>query len=163
MPIDELLPLVRRELENENLWDPAYDGERKEWFRATVDMIRSRFHTLKDFVEAGRAYFADDYVLEAKPVKKNIEKHPEISTWLAELGTRLDALEEFSHDETERVTRAYADELGIKPGILINGMRTIVTGRAAGAGLFDILIAIGKRRVVERLKNVPAILERTVK
>jgi glutamyl-tRNA synthetase len=51
------------------------------------------------------------------------------------------------------VTRELADELDIKPGILINATRTVVTGQAAGAGLFDVLMAIGGDRVIARLKK----------
>ncbi|RLB26381.1 MAG: glutamate--tRNA ligase, partial [Deltaproteobacteria bacterium] len=46
-----------------------------------------------------------------------------------------------------------AEELQIKPGILINGVRTVVTGQAVGPGLFDVVVAIGKKRVVSRLRN----------
>ncbi len=49
--------------------------------------------------------------------------------------------------------REMAEELGIKAGILINGIRTAVTGQAKGPGLFDVLIALGKRRVSERLRK----------
>ena len=46
-----------------------------------------------------------------------------------------------------------AEELEIKPGIIINGIRTVVTGQAAGPGIFDILIAVGQERVVDRLRK----------
>jgi len=41
--------------------------------------------------------------------------------------------------------------------VLINGIRTAVTGQLAGPGIFDILITIGQRRVVARLRNAPAL------
>jgi glutamyl-tRNA synthetase len=153
MPVKELLPLVKEELTAENLWNPAYGNEKKEWFVHTIDLIRSRFHTLKDFVGPGRAYFSDEYELDPKPVKKNLEKHEKIREWLALLADRFTALTDFNKDDAERVTRELADELDIKAGILINGTRTVVTGQAAGAGLFDILMAIGQDRVVTRLKK----------
>ncbi|MCK5516809.1 MAG: glutamate--tRNA ligase, partial [Desulfobulbaceae bacterium] len=57
-------------------------------------------------------------------------------------------------EETERVVRELADKLEIKPGIIINGMRTAVTGQLAGPSMFDILVTIGQKRVVDRLKNI---------
>jgi glutamyl-tRNA synthetase len=50
-----------------------------------------------------------------------------------------------------------SDELDIKPGIIINGMRTVVTGQLAGPSMFDILVAIGRKRIVERLRNTEAL------
>lgn len=153
MAPEDLAPLVREELKAEGLWDEAYDTDKRQWFLDAIDLIRSRFHTLKDFAGPGRAYFSDDYELDPKPVKKNLSKHERIGEWLSLLADRLEGLTGFDKEEVERVTRELADELDIKPGILINGARTVVTGQAAGAGLFDVLLAVGKERVVARLRT----------
>jgi glutamyl-tRNA synthetase len=54
-----------------------------------------------------------------------------------------------------------AEELDIKAGILINGIRTAVTGQAKGPGLFDILMAVGQSRVVERLRRAVDLFQET--
>lgn len=154
MPIDELGMLVKEQLLSAGLWDTAYENELSNWYLATLDLIRDRFHTLLDFTTAGRAYFSDTYEIEAKPLKKNILKHPELVTWLPMLSRRFAELEDFSKTETERVARELATELDIKPGILINGMRTVLTGQLAGPSMFDITDALGRDRVVARLANV---------
>ena len=74
--------------------------------------------------------------------------------WLPELATRYQELAEFNLEETERVARELADELAIKPGIIINAMRTVVTGQLAGPSMFDILVTIGQEKVVRRLRDV---------
>jgi len=153
MAIADLAPLVKKELITADLWDAAYDGAQKEWFMNTVDLIRSRFHTLKDFSGPGRAYFSDTYTLDPQPVKKNLEKFTAIGEWLGLLAERFEHLADFTKEEAERAIRELADELDIKAGILINGTRTVVTGQAAGAGLFDVLMAIGRDRVVARLRK----------
>ncbi len=153
MPIEDLTAAVKEEFKSEGLWDEKYDHEKKKWFQTTLDLIRSRFHTVKDFAVMGRAYFADDYSVDQKAVKKNITKYENINEWLGMLAEKFSELQNFSKDEIERVTRELAAELDIKPGILINGCRTIVTGQLAGAGLFDVLEAIGQDRVVNRLKE----------
>jgi glutamyl-tRNA synthetase len=153
MPIEEIAPLVKEVLQNASLWDDAYENDKKEWFLSTVDLIRSRFHVLTDFAQAGRAYFSDEYEMDPKPVKKNLTKHEKIGEWLGQLAERFENLSDFNKEDTERVSRELADELDIKPGILINGTRTVVTGQAAGAGLFDVLMAIGRDRVIARLKR----------
>jgi len=154
MGVAELAPLVEEELRLAGLWEERYGEEAREWFLATVDMIRSRFHTLKDFATLGRAYFSDDYDIDPQAVKKNIDKHESIGEWLARLADRYEALADFNKEEAERVTRELAEELDIKPGVLINGARTVVTGQLAGAGMFDILETIGRERVTRRLREM---------
>ncbi|MBU1139003.1 MAG: glutamate--tRNA ligase, partial [Proteobacteria bacterium] len=140
MPVEEIAEMTQPFLKAEGLWDEAYADEKKEWFLHTIDLIRDRFHTLTDFGSLGRAYFADDFQVEEKPLKKNILKYEELKEWLPMLADRYEALAEFNLEEAERVARELAEEKGVKPGVIINGMRTAVTGQLAGPSMFDILI-----------------------
>jgi glutamyl-tRNA synthetase len=154
MNLEQLAELVKQDFIEQEIWDEAYEGEKKKWFLNTLDLIRDRFHTIRDFATLGRAYFAEDYQVEAKPLKKNILKHPDLRKWLPRLAKRLSALDDFNKETTEATTRALAEELDIKPGILINGMRTVLTGQLAGPGMFDIVMAIGRDRVIKRLTTI---------
>lgn len=155
--IEELASYVEKEFKEEGLWKDEYNGERREWFLATLDLIRPRFHTLKDFATLGRAYFADDFDVCPKSLKKNVLKHPGLKEWLPKLGERYAALAEFNLETAEQAARDLASELDVKPGVIINGMRTAVTGQLAGPSMFDILIAMGRETVVKRLQNAAAL------
>jgi glutamyl-tRNA synthetase len=157
LPVEEIEPYVRAQLEKAGIWDPEYENAKRPWFLETLQLIRSRFHVTTDFVERGRAYFSDDFPIESRALKKNISKHPQLENWLPMVADRLERLEHFTTAETENVIRETAETLEIKPGVLINGIRTVVTGQLAGPGLFDVLITIGQRRVVERLRRSPAL------
>jgi glutamyl-tRNA synthetase len=159
MPLKELAALVKQDFLKQGLWDEAYEGGRKDWFLATLGLIRDRFHTICDFATLGRAYFADDYVIEEAPLKKNVLKYPELKEWLPMLAERFAALPVFSKESTEEASRALAEELNIKPGVLINGMRTVLTGQLAGPGMFDILAALGREKVVQRMSSIEHLYE----
>ncbi|MCL7488214.1 MAG: glutamate--tRNA ligase [Desulfobulbaceae bacterium] len=161
MPLDELGALVKKELEAASIWNEAYDSSREQWYLKTLDLIRERFYTLKDFVTLGRAYFAEDYRIDEKPLKKNILKHPDLRQWFPMLADRFAALDAFDKETAEAATRQLAEELDIKPGILINGMRTALTGQLAGPSMFDVLETLGKDRVVQRLRNSNRLFETT--
>jgi glutamyl-tRNA synthetase len=153
LPVEEIEPYVRAEFEKAGIWDPDFQGIKRDWFLRTVDLIRSRYHVTSDFVTLGRAYFAEDYPTDPKALKKNILKHEGLKTWFPILADRLEASETFTVEAAEHVIREKAEEFGIKAGILINGIRTAVTGLAKGPGLFDVLIAVGQHRVAERLRK----------
>ena len=153
IPVEELEPYVRAELEKAGIWNPEFESARRDWYLATIDLIRSRYHVTTEFATLGRAYFSDEYQIEEKALEKNILKHDGLKNWFSILADRLESIESFSIEETENVIRDMAEELDIKAGILINGIRAAVTGQTVGPGLFDILIAIGQKRVVERLRK----------
>ncbi|RWX44191.1 glutamyl-tRNA synthetase [Candidatus Electrothrix aarhusensis] len=159
MELSALAELVKQDFMQQDIWDSTYEGDKKEWFLTTLDLIRDRFHTVRDFATLGRAYFADDYAVEEKPLKKNVLKHPDLKTWMPMLAERFASMDDFNKETSEAAARELATELDIKPGILINGMRTILTGQLAGPGMFDILIALGKERVVKRLRDISPLYE----
>ena len=159
MAIEELTPYIKTEFEIAGIWDKAFEGDKKEWFNNTVDVIRARFNYTTDFTTLGRAYFSDDFETDEKALKKNILKHEGLKEWFPMAADRLEGLDVFSLETTEDVIRAIAEEEDIKPGIIINGIRTAVTGQAVGPGIFDILIAVGQERVVERLRKAVELFE----
>jgi len=159
LPVEEIEPYVREQLEKEGIWNPEFETTQRSWFLNTIDLIRSRFHVTTDFVARGRAYFSEDYPIEPKALKKNVLKHEGLKEWFPMLADRLNAIDTFTAEETEQTIRAMAEELEIKVGILTNGIRAAVTGQLAGPGLFDILTVLGQRRVVARLRQAVSLFE----
>jgi glutamyl-tRNA synthetase len=157
MALAELEPYVRAELEKAGLWRAEYAGAKHEWFLNTVDMIRARYHLLTDFADLGKPYFSDEiqYEIEPKARKRNLDKFPDLKDWLPQLADRLERLDDFSEAAIEDLMRVLAEEVEVKPGAIINGVRTVITGQLAGPGLFEMVTTIGKERVVARLRNTP--------
>jgi glutamyl-tRNA synthetase len=90
MPITDLLPFVKAELKSAKLWRDEYEDDNREWFKATVDLIRQRFFTLKDFSQQGRAFFSEDFDFDQDAIAKNLKKHRDLQAWLPELADILE-------------------------------------------------------------------------
>jgi len=152
MGIDELLPYVRRYFKRAGRWREEYKGPLKEWFRSTVDLLRARFTTLEDFLTKGAAYFGGEFEIEPR-AQKNLDKEG-ARELLRELGVRLEKAPEFTEEGVEKELRALAEERGVKAGLLINGARAALTGQSVGPSAFAVFAALGRERVVDRLKKV---------
>jgi glutamyl-tRNA synthetase len=153
MSLDKLLPMVKAELRANKLWREEYDDEDRDWILKTIDLIRERYFTLKDFSEQGRAYFTDDFDFDESAVKKNLLKSPELRELLPKLADKLETVEPFSPENVEAALRAFADEVGVKAGLFINGSRTMLTGQAVGPSMFEVFEIIGRDRSVARLRS----------
>jgi len=153
MPLDELVPMVKEELRANKLWREEYDTDDREWFRKTVDLIRQRYFTLKDFSEQGRAYFSDDFDFDEAAVNKNLRKDPRLRELLNGLADKLETVEPFNAETSEVGLRAFADEAGVKAGLLINGARTMLTGQAVGPSMFELFDVFGREDSVQRLRS----------
>jgi glutamyl-tRNA synthetase len=153
LPFSELQLMVKAELRGAKLWREEYEEDDSAWFEKTVDLIRQRFHTLKDFSAQGRAYFSDDFDFDEAAVKKNLLKEPRLRELLPALADRLEAIEPFTAETSEAALRSYAEEAGVKPGLLINAARTMLTGQSVGPSMFEVFDVIGRARSVRRLRS----------
>jgi glutamyl-tRNA synthetase len=152
MPLDELLPMVAATLKRAGLWREEYGGEERDRFAQSVDILRARYRTLADFAELGRPYFSDEFSYEPAAVKKNLSDE-RLKDLLPELALRLERLDALTHETAEQALRSYAEERGVKAGLLINASRTALTGQSVGPGMFDIMLTLGKERTVWRLRR----------
>jgi glutamyl-tRNA synthetase len=146
-PSNQLLPLIQEEWEKAGLVPDRSPKEIEE----AIELLKPRARNLKDFATAFRAYFSDIYEFDPAAVTKFL-KDDSIRTLLVELGSRYASVAEFTEASTEQVLRAFAEEKGIKAGALINGSRVALTGQAVAPSLFAVMVALGKQRVVTRLK-----------
>ncbi len=135
-----------------------------DWYVKTVDLIRTRFFTLKDFSSQGRAYFSEDYDFDAAAVEKNLKKFPELREWLPELATRFETvfadvgrqaagLRVFNEENIETVVKAFTEEKGTKLGVIMNGARTLLTGVAVGPSMLSVFEILGLERSMLRLRS----------
>lgn len=148
MPAEALLPYVEAELATAGLPVPFP----APWLTQAVELIRARFFSLKDFSTRGRAYFADEYPMDADAAEKLDKPGAREST--RELGARLAAASEFTEASVEAELRKLAEEKGLKAGILINGARAALTGQSVGPSAFHLFTLIGKDRSIKRLLAV---------
>ena len=175
MPLAELLPLVKAELKSAKLWREEYEDAEartlvralgdKAWFESTIDLIRQRFFTLKDFSSQGRAYFSEDYDFDPAAIEKNLSKFPDLKTWLPELADRFEAefgesvssphvsKGSFTEENIETLVKAFTEEKGTKLGVIMNGARTLLTGVAVGPSMLAVFETLGKEKSILRLKS----------
>jgi glutamyl-tRNA synthetase len=146
MPVAELAPYVEKELRAAGMWtdpDPA-------WFASTLDLLRARYTTLKDFPRRGAAYFSDRFDLEPTALERL--NAPGARALLGELGERLARRDEFTETGVEQELRALAAERGVKAGLIINAARAALSGQSVGPSAFAVFVAVGRERAVARLK-----------
>jgi glutamyl-tRNA synthetase len=147
-PAEKLLPLIEEEWKKAGLNPAPRD---RDWLLSTIELLKPRARSLKDFAGSFRAFFVDDFDPDPAAVDKFLQVE-NVRKLLIELGDRYAASENFSEQETEKILRDFAAEKGVKAGALINGARVALTGQAVAPSLFAVVQALGKVKVTSRLR-----------
>ena len=155
---ERLLPLIEEEWKKVGL-NPARPD--REWLLSTIELLKPRARSLKDFAGSFRAFFVDDFDPDPAAVDKFLQVE-NVRKLLIELGGRYAGSDNFSEQETEKILRDFAAEKGVKAGALINGARVALTGQAVAPSLFAVMGALGRDTVIARLKNVENLVTRSM-
>jgi glutamyl-tRNA synthetase len=152
LPYEKLVEYLKPEYKDVGLWRNSLEKEEASWFRSIVDLYRPRAKVLPDFPKQSRFFFLDEVELDPAAVEKFL-KDEKVRGYLRLLADRLQILQAFTHENVELAVRGLADELAIKPGILMNPARVALTGQAVAPGLFDVMILLGQEKTVRRLRQ----------
>ena len=142
----------------------SWDGQQDDWSRvgtvqasarawllSTIDMLKPRARSLKDFAGSFRAFFTDEFDPDPAAVEKFL-KDDNVRKLLVELGERYAQASDFTEADAEKILRDFAAQKGIKAGVLINGARVALTGQGVAPSLFAVMKILGKNRTTDRLK-----------
>jgi glutamyl-tRNA synthetase len=152
LPYEKLVEYLKPEYKEAGLWRESLEKEEASWFRSIVDLYRPRAKVLPDFPKQSRFFFLDEVKFDPAAVEKFL-KDEKVRGYLRLLADRLQILQAFTHENVELAVRGLADELAIKPGILMNPARVALTGQAVAPGLFDVMILLGQEKTLRRLRQ----------
>jgi nondiscriminating glutamyl-tRNA synthetase len=155
--VDRLRPFLERELAEGRIdWLPADDE-----MCALLPVIQERLPTLAAVGELVHFLFVKD--LEPDPALI-VPKRWDAATTASALATARRTIADVGRvsweaDEIEPPLRRLVEERGWKAGDLFMAIRVAVTGKTATPPLFDVMVALGYERTLERLDRAIGLLE----
>ncbi len=126
------------------------------WLSKVLALLRPRCKKLTEFVDQIRPFFVDPADYDPEGVRKHLSS-PGTKDHIQALRDTLAGVE-WSETPLERALRDVAEARTVKAGLLIHGTRLAVTGRMVSPGLFEILVLLGRERVLARLDRLMATL-----
>ena len=121
--------------------------------------MKSRPRTIPALAGQVSPFFAETIDYESSAVDRFWTEPKEASNALRDLGSVFDQLDEWSLESLETVTRALAERLGVGAGRLINPLRVALMGQGVRPGIFEVVLAMGRDRVKERIVAATGFLD----
>ncbi len=131
---------------------------RRAWLEKIVEAIDDRLTTLADVITYSY-FFSDDFDYDPKAVKRWWKGDPVgILQGLREILAGIDG---FKVEAIESAIWAHIEEKGVSRIKAMQPLRIAVTGESGGPGLFDIIVLLGRERVLERLDRAIRYIQET--
>ena len=127
------------------------DTSDRELTGRIVADFRGRVKTLMEMADAGAFYFKDGLAYDNEAAGKFLK--PEFAGHLRVVMEKVSPLQDYTKNGIEVFLRAVAEERGTKLKSIAQTLRVALTGKTVSPGIDDVMITLGKERVVKRLKR----------
>jgi glutamyl-tRNA synthetase len=134
--------------------------ERFEYLVQLMPLVQERMKLLTDVVEWTGFFLKDQIAAPSKEalIPKKLDQERTVLV-LETLRTALSGVaDEFTEADLETLLHALPEQLGLKMGDVFMPLRVAVSGRTATPGMYGMLAALGKKRVLERIDQALAVL-----
>ena len=129
------------------------------WATLVVKALRERVETLKDFGDLALAFLADHADPEDEEVTALL-KEEHVPVVLNAFKEQLAGLDQITLENCKAPFKAVQAETGYKGKHLFMTVRAAISGQQHGVDLNDLLVILGKERVVARIDYTLSNLER---
>jgi glutamyl-tRNA synthetase len=154
-----LRDMVRRELISAKIWNEA--AVVPDSLEATVALLKNRARKLSDFSGSFKYFFTEDFTYDEAAAAKFLAD-PKLKDLAPDLLHQYTENDAFTLQSAEETLRRLAERKGIKAGLLINAVRVGLTGQGVAPGLFEIMLALGRQRTLNRLQRLVHYLQLTI-
>lgn len=113
------------------------------------DDVKSRAKTFVELAELSRFYFADEVIYETEAADAFL--NAEIADHLATVAEGIPSLQDYTKKGMEAFLRSIAEERGFKLKVIAQPLRVALTGKTVSPGIDEVMITLGKERVVKRI------------
>ena len=153
---DSLFDLTMPYLREAKLVEGKDEGE-KEFIKKVISLQQERLKKLSQITELTGFFFLEDTKYDPDAVNEILKKEG-VPDLLESFSEELEKVEPFDASTVEKVTRDFIAARNLKGKDLMQPVRVAITGRKASPGLFEVMVLLGKEKVLSRLKKTTEML-----
>lgn len=127
----------------------SWAQESSETTDAALLVMQPKIKNLPEISEHWSKFFFDESQPDQEAAEK-VAKNPDTKLHLEAVRRHLEQVEVWNEDSISSALDLAAEEVGIKKGKFMFGLRLVVTGAAQGTDLLPTLAVVGKERTLRR-------------
>ena len=125
------------------------DASNQDFIRHVVSDLKTRSKTLVEMADSSYFYFQDQMTYDPEAAGKFLSAS--IKDHLTAIAVKLPSIEDYTKTGIENFLRNFAEEQGIKLKVIAQPLRVALTGKTVSPGIDEVMITLGKERVINRI------------
>ncbi len=134
-----------------HLKELGIDTQNDEFTCGIIETLQPRAKTLVEMAEAAVFYYKEKIEFDEKAAKKFLTTDSLEVLKLSVDG--IDAIEMYTQENLETLFKQIMENTGLKFGKIAQPLRVAVTGTTVSPGIFEMLLALGKDKTIQRLQS----------
>jgi glutamyl-tRNA synthetase len=139
------------------LWPAGTNTDNAAFTQKIIADLQPRVKTLVELATAANFYFADQVDFEEQAAQKFLT--PDVSAHLKALSAAIPSVDQFSKEGIEEFLKTFIEANGIKFKVLAQPLRVALTGKTVSPGIDEIMVTLGKEKVIQRINTAVAYID----
>jgi glutamyl-tRNA synthetase len=139
------------------LWPAGTITGDVDFTKKVIADLRPRVKTLAELADTADFYFTDEIKYEEPVAQKFLT--PDIAEHLKGIVSALSSVQNFSKEGLEEYFKVFTQEKNIKFKLIAQPLRVALTGKTVSPGIDEIMVTLGKDRVIKKIKNAIVYIE----
>ncbi|MBN1381600.1 MAG: glutamate--tRNA ligase [Deltaproteobacteria bacterium] len=135
----------------------GYDTSNDDFINHVVSDLRTRSKTLVDMAQSADFYFKSELEYDQEGAEKFLR--PEFAGHLKKVAEKLSGLQDYTKQGIEDFLRSIAEKNNTKLKFIAQPLRIALTGKTVSPGIDDVMITLGKEKVIERIERALAYID----
>ncbi len=125
------------------------DAVNDTFTQGVIETLQPRSKTLVEMAQSAAFYYKDEVEFDEKAAKKFLKS--DIIPVLQKSADYVKGLGEYTQETLENVFKQIMEETDLKFGKIAQPLRVAITGTTVSPGIFEMLLALGQERTVQRI------------
>ena len=132
-------------------------AENDAFTQGVIETLQPRSKTLVEMARAAVFYYKDKIEFDEKASNKFLT--PEMADMLNNAANAIEALSDYTQENLENLFKQIMEETNLGFGKIAQPLRVAITGTTVSPGIFEMLLALGQGKTIERIREAVALIQ----